>query len=70
LPPVEYGICSLRMKLRRRTSARSSFRLRATQSMLRSRMKLANGRPAPRMGEVGTALVKTTSMAMSIDLIS
>ncbi len=48
------------MKLRRRTSARSSFISRATQSISRSMVTAASGRPAPRTGEVGTLLVKTT----------
>jgi hypothetical protein len=48
------------MKLRRRTSARSSFISRATQSISRSMTTAASGRPAPRTGEVGTLLVKAT----------
>ena len=48
------------MKLRRRTSAGSSFISRATRSISRSITKTAAGRPAPRTGEVGILLVKAT----------
>ena len=45
------------MKLRRRTSSRSSFSSRAMRSTSRSITTTASGRPAPRTGEVGTLLV-------------
>ena len=53
------GICPGWMKLRRRTSARSSLSSRATRSINRSIVTTASGRPAPRTGVVWILLVNT-----------
>jgi hypothetical protein len=49
------------MKLRRRTSAGSSFISRATRSIIRSITNTPAGRPAPRTGVVEILLVNATS---------
>ncbi len=68
--PVSYGNWSLRTKFLRRTTARSSLSSRATVSIVRSRMNAAHGRPAPRIGVLGTAFVNTTSSVTSTEGIA
>jgi hypothetical protein len=47
------------MKFRRRSSTRSMPIARAARSMSRSMRTIASGRPAPRYGPSGAALVST-----------